>query len=291
VCSSDLLRLLDCKEEKCVEIKQGAPQMIDYLCEECKNHFKEVLEILDSSGVPYYLDHHLVRGLDYYTRTAFEFFAAEPVAAPEEKKPVEPEKPAELKIEEVAVHAHGPHGAPVQEEEVEKTEEEAEKEEEEHQRQQEEAEGLEKGRRMELGGGGRYDLLAEAIGGKNISGVGGALGVDRILETNPELQRSVPLKNPKVFFIQLGSEAKRKSLSVLEMLRKAKIPTNHSLSKDSLKSQLKMASRMKVGYALIFGQKEALENSIIVRDMDSASQEIIPVPEVANYLKNKLRLI
>ena len=66
------LRVLDCKEEKCQRIIKGAPQIIDSLCEECHNHFKEVLEFLDEVGIPYRLNPYLVRGLDYYTKTVFE---------------------------------------------------------------------------------------------------------------------------------------------------------------------------------------------------------------------------
>ncbi len=82
-------RLLDCKEESCQKLKQGAPQMINYLCPDCKNHLKEVLEILDTLNIPYMLDHYLVRGLDYYTRTVFEIFLDE--------KDESPEKPSQLK--------------------------------------------------------------------------------------------------------------------------------------------------------------------------------------------------
>lgn len=66
------LRVLDCKDQKCVAIKEKAPNFLDYLCPACKDHFKEVLDILDSVGVAYVLDKTLVRGLDYYTRTVFE---------------------------------------------------------------------------------------------------------------------------------------------------------------------------------------------------------------------------
>jgi histidyl-tRNA synthetase len=66
------LRILDCKEEKCQRIISQAPQMLDHLCEECKNHFKEVLEFLDELELPYHLNPYLVRGLDYYTKTVFE---------------------------------------------------------------------------------------------------------------------------------------------------------------------------------------------------------------------------
>jgi histidyl-tRNA synthetase len=70
----NVLRLLDCKEEKCQPIKTEAPQIIDHLCEECHAHFKEVLEFLDEIELPYNLNPRLVRGLDYYTKTVFEIF-------------------------------------------------------------------------------------------------------------------------------------------------------------------------------------------------------------------------
>lgn len=68
------LRLLDCKQEKCQPIIAQAPVLIDCLCNECRNHFKSVLEYLDELEIPYFLNHHLVRGLDYYTKTVFEIF-------------------------------------------------------------------------------------------------------------------------------------------------------------------------------------------------------------------------
>ena len=68
------LRILDCKEEKCQQVKSQAPQIIDHLCEECKAHLKEVLEFLDEIELPYHLNPYLVRGLDYYTKTVFEIF-------------------------------------------------------------------------------------------------------------------------------------------------------------------------------------------------------------------------
>jgi histidyl-tRNA synthetase len=72
----NVLRFLDCKEEKCQPIKVDAPQILDHLCDECHAHFKEVLEFLDEAEIPYSLNHTLVRGLDYYTKTVFEIFAS-----------------------------------------------------------------------------------------------------------------------------------------------------------------------------------------------------------------------
>jgi len=71
------LRVLDCKEAKCQEIVSGAPQIIDHLCDGCRRHFKEVLEILDELELPYRLSPYLVRGLDYYTKTVFEIKSEE----------------------------------------------------------------------------------------------------------------------------------------------------------------------------------------------------------------------
>ncbi|MBU0670819.1 histidine--tRNA ligase, partial [Patescibacteria group bacterium] len=71
------LRILDCKEEVCREIAAEAPQTVDYLCEECKEHFMKVLEHLDDADIPYALDPKIVRGLDYYTKTTFEAFLIE----------------------------------------------------------------------------------------------------------------------------------------------------------------------------------------------------------------------
>ena len=79
------LRTLDCKEEKCQRVRAQAPQIIDHLCEECKSHFKSLLEFLDEADLPYHLDPYLVRGLDYYTKTVFEIFSEKPVQVTKEE--------------------------------------------------------------------------------------------------------------------------------------------------------------------------------------------------------------
>lgn len=80
--TKNTLRLLDCKEEACIEISQDAPQIVDHLCMPCRDHFVKVLEHLDETQIPYTLDFKVVRGLDYYTRTAWEFY---PVVEGEEQ--------------------------------------------------------------------------------------------------------------------------------------------------------------------------------------------------------------
>lgn len=69
------MRILDCKEKKCKEMNQGAPVILDYLCDECKDHFENVKKLLDNMNVAYEIDSGIVRGLDYYTRTVFEFIS------------------------------------------------------------------------------------------------------------------------------------------------------------------------------------------------------------------------
>lgn len=66
------MRILDCKEEKCAALSEGAPEIVDCLCEECSSHFDRLQELLTAAGIDYILNPRLVRGLDYYTKTAFE---------------------------------------------------------------------------------------------------------------------------------------------------------------------------------------------------------------------------
>jgi histidyl-tRNA synthetase len=145
----------------------------------------------------------------------------------------------------------------------------------------------EDGTPLALAGGGRYDYLARQIGSKkDVPAVGFSIGVDRIV-ASPWYKKLSPriLKKPKIYFIQLGSEAKLKSLNIIEILRKAHIPIAQSLSKDSLGSQLAIAERLAIPYALIFGVKEAIDNSVIVRDMSNRSQNTVKLTALLEYLK------
>ena len=67
------LRILDCKNQDCKKIVENAPSILDYLCEDCSNHFEQVKKLLTLSNVEFKIDHNIVRGLDYYTKTVFEF--------------------------------------------------------------------------------------------------------------------------------------------------------------------------------------------------------------------------
>src|SRR3989338_6138219 len=132
---------------------------------------------------------------------------------------------------------------------------------------------------VQIASGGRDDYLARAIGGKKeVPAVGFSMGVDRIVESSWYKKLSPRIiKKPKICFIQLGNEAKLKSLNIIDILRKAHIPISQSLSKDSLGSQLSIAEKLGIPYAIIFGVKEAIENSVIVRDMGSRSQDTVKI--------------
>lgn len=140
---------------------------------------------------------------------------------------------------------------------------------------------------LTLAGGGRYDMLAKQLGAKkDVPAMGVGIGVDRIV-ASPWYKKLTPriIKKPKFYFIQLGFDAKLKSLNVIEILRKAHIPIIQALSKDTLSQQLAVAEKSGIPYALIFGQKEALENSVIVRNMENRSQETIKLDKLLDYLK------
>ena len=71
--SKNPMRILDCKSPVCAEIAKGAPSILDYLCEDCAAHFTKVKELLTAAGAAFEVDDRIVRGLDYYSRTVFEF--------------------------------------------------------------------------------------------------------------------------------------------------------------------------------------------------------------------------
>ena len=94
------------------------------------------------------------------------------------------------------------------------------------------------------------------------------------------------IKKPRFYLIQLGSTAKVKALNVVEMLRKHKIPVYHSITKDKITGQLTGAEYMKASHVLIMGQKEAIENSMVVRDILSREQETVPLTLLPDFLHN-----
>jgi histidyl-tRNA synthetase len=141
-----------------------------------------------------------------------------------------------------------------------------------------------------LGAGGRYDNLVKDFGGKPTPAVGAALGLDRIIDLMKKEQVKAGLAyHPKVFLVQLGVMGKKKSLKLFEKLHQAGILTAESLSRDSIKAQLKIADRLGVKFSLILGQQEAMDGTIIIRDMQSGVQETVPQEKVVDQLKKRFR--
>ena len=217
------LRLLDCKEEDCQILASMAPKFENVIDEECKEHFKLLLDYLDELKVPYVKNPHLVRGLDYYTRTVFEFWSKN------------------------------------------------------------------EGAQNATGGGGRYDGLVELMGGQPTPAVGYAAGIERIINYMKESGIRPPNKDKvQVFVAQLGLLAKKRSLPLLNELRERGINTIGAVGKDSIKAQMSLADRLGARYALIFGQIEVQENTIILRDMKKGSQENLPYDGIIDVLVEKL---
>lgn len=222
--SRNPLRLLDCKEPGCVELREGAPQIVDSLDDKCKEHLMRVLEYLDDLQVPYVLNPHLVRGFDYYTRTVFEMM-------PEEGD----------------------------------------------------------GTQSALGGGGRYDRLVEQLGGRETPACGFGIGLERaILQMKAQEIEPPPERGLDVFVAQLGDSARRKAFVLFEDLRNAGVRLAGNFTKNSLKGQLEAANRLGARYTVILGQQEVLDETVLIRDMESGMQEIVDYKKTVNVLKKKL---
>lgn len=132
--------------------------------------------------------------------------------------------------------------------------------------------------------GSRYDGMAKKIGlKKDIPAIELKIFTKKLTD-NPIIS-SLKIKTPFFFFIQLGFEAKLKGLNIIDMLRKAKIIVCQSLSRDMLGGQIALAEKMRMPYTLIMGKKESMENTIMVRNMDTRAQEIIPMDNLTAYLK------
>lgn len=225
---TNILRMIDCKEPECRETAKEIPQFLDYLDEDCRAHFKHVLEFLDEVKVPYILDSTLVRGLDYYTRTTFEFVSEEDGAS-----------------------------------------------------------------QASIIGGGRYDKLINFLSGPKTPAAGWAMGMERVVAAMKQQNVNVPevKPRPKVFLAQLGEVAKRKSINLFESFRKAGIEAKSSFGRDSIKSQLRIAHRLGAKFTLIFGQKEALDGTVILKEMESGVQETIPLEKIVDEVKKRLKQV
>jgi histidyl-tRNA synthetase len=235
------LRVLDCKSVHCQGILQSAPVMRDYLCGECAAHFARVLTLLDRFHVAYEVKPKLVRGLDYYTRTAFEVVTA----------------------------------------------------------------GL--GAQDAVAGGGRYNGLAQELGGPDLPAIGFAIGEDRLLEVLPKDMGQD--HRPRVFVAALGEEARDRAFVLVQELRRKNLAGEMDLEGRSLKAQMTLADRLKAAYVVILGERELAAGAAQVRPMRNlaaaaagavqptkveggrleVAQEQVRFEDLVDYLISKIR--
>ncbi|MDR3077741.1 MAG: histidine--tRNA ligase [Planctomycetota bacterium] len=204
------LRILDCKVPQCRELAQALPKSHESLCPDCAAHFERVSEALAALGGGFTLDHTLVRGLDYYTRTVFEY-------------------------------THSALGA-----------------------------------QNAIGAGGRYDGLAEELGGDPTPAIGFALGVERILIALAAAGACACSPPLQIFGAAQGEAARRAMAGMIARLREAGFSADMDYESRSLKSQLRQANRRNAMCCLILGENELERGEIIVKNMsEGGGQESI----------------
>ncbi|MDD2464643.1 MAG: histidine--tRNA ligase [Desulfobulbus sp.] len=201
------LRVLDCKKSSCKAVVADAPSLLDALCPECDQHFGEVRQALETLGIAFTINRFMVRGLDYYTRTTFEFLTSD------------------------------------------------------------------LGAQAAVGAGGRYDGLIEQLGGPALSGIGFAMGLERIallMEQQPESQ--APVEAMDIFVAALGKDSLTACSQLTHALRAQGIKAAIDYSGRSLKAQLKQASRVNARFVLIIGDEEREKQQAILRNMTTQEQ-------------------
>jgi len=210
-----------CSDEKCVGLRETAPIILDYLCQNCNNHFQSILELMEDGGVLYELDPHSIRGREGYDRTIFR---------------------------------------------------------------------IENGDGLLLASGGRYDYLSETIAGRQIPAVGGSIILEHVFEEIKVCNIDIGgRRERRVFFIAVGAQAKKVGIRLMNELRVAGISVGESLGKKSFKGQMKAAEKSRVHTIAIIGQKEAYEETVIVRNTETGAQEIVTFEKLAEEIKKKLK--
>jgi len=209
------LRVLDCKKDSCQKIITEAPRITENLCQECKLHFAEVMSYLDDLKIKYRIDYRLVRGLDYYTKTAFEIVSGE------------------------------------------------------------------LGAQNAVGGGGRYDDLAEELEGKPTPGVGFAAGIERmIIVMNQQKIEWPKYKEIDVFVTTVSEENKFIAFKLLQKIRNFGLSADMDYSGGSLKSQMRIANKVGARYVIIMGQEKFTKGLVILRNMKTKEQKEVKIDEL-----------
>jgi len=221
------LRVLDCKDEACRKVAAGAPVILDHLCGPCREHFDAVLAGMERAGLHPVISPLLVRGLDFYTRTAFEFVSD-------------------------AMQEGG------------------------------------NAQQSTLFGGGRYDGLAEALGGPRVPGIGFGMGLERVLIALEEEDVEPPTEAPpSVFVVALGDAARETGRSLVRELRAAGVSADIAYEDRPLKAQLKMADHAGAVHAAILGERELRDGVVTLRRLADGSQETVPTGDLVTRVNGE----
>ena len=216
------LRLFDDKRPEIQNMMAGAPLLLDFLNDASRKNFEEVQSALTSIGIPFEINARMVRGLDYYTGTTFEF-----------------------------VH----HGL---------------------------------GAQSGIGGGGRYDGLMETLGGQNLSGVGFALGIDRILLALDVEKVSVSKNSyTDLYVIALGDEARKNSFALVQKLRSAGFVVEQSFGERGLKGAMKAADKSGARFSVVIGDTEISSGSVELKNMATGEAVSVTLSALATTLAEK----
>ena len=215
------MRILDSKSEKDIALTALAPLMKDHLCEECSVHFEKVKTLLTRMNIKFEIDGKLVRGLDYYTKTAYEI----------------------------------------------------------------QSENL--GSQNALGGGGRYDLLTESLGGKPTPAVGFAAGIERlIIVMEAEGLSFGETGQVDVYIVALGDAALSAAMPHVHILRKMNLVCEIDYLGRSMKAQMRDANRQKAKFTIILGDNEVAKNECVVKNMENGEQSSVPLSQLDAYFQN-----
>jgi histidyl-tRNA synthetase len=219
------LRVLDSKRERDVEVTADAPVLVDHLSPASAAHFDRVRQGLDALGIEHVVNPRLVRGLDYYTRTAFEF-ASDALDAAQNA----------------------------------------------------------------IGGGGRYDRLAEDMGGPPTPGIGFGIGVERLLiAADAEGVLPAPDASADVFVVDGMHDGSVDALVIVHRLRDAGFVTERATAGRSFKGQMKAANASGARYTVVVGQREAERGGVAVKDMRSEQQTEVPRTDLVGWLEERTR--
>lgn len=271
------LRVLDCKKPGCRAATANAPLMLDRLCDPCRAHFAEVRRTLDLLGVAYVVNPRIVRGLDYYVRTAFELVHRPKSATLSEElvKKVLALDEGDPWSRKLRVRIDASRDIRLDEEFLEEMRLAARE-------KGDVARLLEKvvdesglGTQNAVGGGGRYDGLVKELGGGPIAGIGFGLGVERLVLVL-KAQGVAPHRTPLAWIAALGTEAQDAAVTLARGLRAKGVPVQLGFDAKlkELKQEMEAAKKRGAKAVIIIGPDELAKRVVQVKDLGERGSQV-----------------